>query len=127
MPLALEPGSKHKIWLDIDADKPFETRPMFLIKAQTMRTQVALGTAVDEFYDSVQSFNSQTAMDRICEMLSTCIVGWENIEIDGESIPFQIDLIQDILNSHEGLELINKVLAYNKLSVDEKKSSELPV
>lgn len=124
MPLALEPGESNVIWLDIDADKPIETRPVFFILAQSMRGQIKFGKAYDEFIAGLTTTND--AANGMCELLATIIVGWRNMIQDGVEIPFSQDAFLDILTLKESQELVQKVLSYSRVSADEKKSSESP-
>jgi hypothetical protein len=122
MPLALEPGEKNIVWLDVDADKPIETRPVFFILAQSMRGQMKFGKAYDDFIAGIKT--TDEAASGMCELLASVVVGWKNMFKDGVEIPYSQDAFLDILTLKESQELVQKVLGYSRVSSDEKKSSE---
>lgn len=123
MPLSLEPGERNKIWLKSDADKPIESRPVFYAKFLSMRGQRKLGEALDDFWAHMKKDATPATIEmRLVELLADSITGWENMG----GLEFSRAAFVELLSVMEAMELVQCVLSGGRLSLDEKKSSELP-
>lgn len=115
MPAFLEPDQKFAVVLDIDKNKPKETRPTFFVKSLSMREQKRLSDDMD------LSFNHETTeqiCNATCELVRKYVVGWENM---GQYKFAETDL-QEILSIQEARELLRKVLSNSYVQHEEKKS-----
>ena len=118
MPKSLEPEVDiFEVWLQSDAAKPIESRPVFLCKTQSMRGQRKLLIAYDQFYDTKSDDPIEQRFDTLIDCVLEIVVGMRNMgdhKLTKESI--------DALLTHaEATELIRKV-AMNAPSHEEKKS-----
>lgn len=123
---ALEPGLKLELWLDWDASKPRDKRPVFFTKALSMREQTALADKYDKILESTgDDAMTMPRLDAsIVELLEQFITGWENQNDrdSGEPIPFTPDAFADVLDRHEAFELVRKAMAGASMTTEEKKS-----
>lgn len=120
MPLFLEPGQQYPIVLDIDADKPKESRPTFYAKSQSMRGQQRIGEVLDMWGDN-PDLTLCELFDATLAVLSGVVVGWTHMGRE-----FSIDAMKDVLNYSEARELLRKVMYNQHITPDEKKSLESP-
>jgi hypothetical protein len=114
MPIFLEPDQTFEVSLEIDKEKPIATRPVFLVKSQSMRGQRKIMEAIDMLH--VDGVTVSQVFDATIAQLERCLVGWRNMAID-----FATDKIEDILNYNEATELLRKIAYNQKMSGDEKK------
>lgn len=115
MPASLEPNQKFAIVLDIDKDKPKESRPTFFVRSLSMRDQQQLSVDMDACFE----FDTTSQIcDSTCELVKRYIVGWENM---GQYEFGKADL-QNFLSIQEARELLRKVLSNSHVQHEEKKS-----
>ena len=114
MPILLEPDCTFCVSLDIDKDKPVETRPAFIAKAQSMRGQRSVLEVIDCLREDGATIDS--IFDRTLAKLKQVIIGWKNIDK-----PFSADVLDDVLTFGEARELLSKVAYNQRMDADEKK------
>jgi hypothetical protein len=118
MPKSLEPEiDVFEVWLQSDANKPIETRPVFICKTQSMRGQRKLLTAYDQFYDTTTNETIDQKFATLIDVVFSILAGWRNMggkDLTRESI-------DELLTHAEATELVRKV-AMNAPSHEEKKS-----
>jgi hypothetical protein len=114
MPAALEPNQRFPIVLDIDKDKPVDSRPTFYVVSLSMREQQRLG---DELNAALELNTTQEIFDATCQLLNKYLVGWRNMG----QYQYPSD-VQEFLSHSEARELLRKVLHSSYVSDDEKKS-----
>jgi hypothetical protein len=115
MPIALEPGLTFDVWLDWDADKPIESRPVFIAKTQSLRHQREIHRVIDMIFEPDAKVDDVFDSAVRC-VLMTC-VGWRNMA----DLPFNQSSIEEILSFSEIRELLRKIAANQRMSVEEKK------
>lgn len=115
MPAFLEPDQKFAVALDIDKDKPKESRPVFFVKSLSMREQKRLSDDMDLALDCD---TTEAICEATCNLVNRYVVGWENM---GPHKFGQSDL-QDFLSIQEARELLRKVLSNSYVQHEEKKS-----
>jgi hypothetical protein len=114
MPLFLEPDQRFPIVLDSDKDKPIESRPTFFAKSQSMRSQLALSTAMDE---ALSHKTTQEIFDATCCLIADNITGWANMGAYTHG-----NDIKEFLSHGEARELLGKILSNQHVNPEEKKS-----
>ncbi len=117
MPLCLEPNQRFPIVLDIDADKPVESRPTFFVVSLSMREQMKLSAGMDA---ALSHDSTEAIFDATCKLLDNYLVGWENMgphDYSGANAA-------DFLTHAEARELLRKILGNSHVSLEEKKSCE---
>ena len=115
MPAFLEPDQRFAVVLEIDKDKPKETRPTFIVKSLSMREQKRLSDDMDTALDRE---TTDQICDATCELVKRYVVGWENM---GQFVFGESDL-QEFLSIQEARELLRKVLSNSYVQHEEKKS-----
>jgi len=115
MPLALEPNQKFPIVLDIDKDKPAESRPTFFAPSLSMRSQGVLSREMDE---ALAHQTTGEIFAATCSLLEKYVVDWKNMG----SFEFGKAKFEEFLTHGEARELLSKVLANSHVSLEEKKS-----
>jgi len=119
MPVFLEPDITFDVCLDIDANKPVESRPTFIAKSQPMRGQLKILEVVDRLFDEHPPATDDLFAET-CDMLASSLVGWKNMG----GFEFSRDAIMDVLEYKEARELLRKIAYNQKVSAEQKKSSE---
>lgn len=120
MPLSLEPDRRFPVVLDIDKDKPKETRPTFFANSKSMRDAEAMAAEFNAMLNDSQ--NDAELYQNTCEMLYKHVVGWKNM---GEfSFPASAQQWYDcgVLTFPEATELLRKIIINRNLLPEEKKS-----
>lgn len=115
MPLCLEPNQRFPIVLDIDADKPVDTRPTFFVVSLSMREQTKLSAGMDA---ALSHDKTEQIFDATCELLDDYIVGWSNMGTH----TYPDACVKDFLTHGEARELLRKILGNSHVSPEEKKS-----
>lgn len=115
MPAFLEPDQKFAVVLEIDKDKPKESRPTFFVKSLSMREQKRLSDDMDSALDCD---TTDQICDATCSLVSRYLLGWVNM---GPHEFGKSDL-QDFLSIQEARELLRKVLSNSYVQHEEKKS-----
>ena len=119
MPLGLDPDATVELWLDSDADKPIDSRPVFLFKFLTYRkfrqVQELRKRAIESTTD--EQFNAA-----INEALLIGLSGWRNMN----GIAFSVEAIDDVLTPAEKWELICDYPAKVNLTETDRKNSRSP-
>lgn len=125
MPIALEPGGRYPVVLEIDKNKPEATRPTFYFKALAGRKWREAARISDSLELQRDSFQ---VVDQLYEAVKWGLVDWEHM-IDpetGQAIPFNPDDLDLIIQPAEAAELIPKMLTAGLPTGDERKNSESP-
>jgi hypothetical protein len=117
MPLCLEPNQRFPIVLDIDADKPIDTRPTFFVVSLSMREQMKLSAGMDA---ALSHDKTEAIFDATCKLLDDYLVGWTNMGPHD----FAEACVKDFLTHGEARELLRKILSNSHVSFEDKKSSE---
>ena len=104
MPLKLEPNQTFEVFLEIDKDKPKESRPVFMATVQSVRGQRKISETVDAWRDPEYFKTANDLYDTAVELLKSLIVDWRNM---GQ--PYDADKIEDVLTYLEIRELIQLV------------------
>lgn len=125
MPLPLEPNETFEIILKSDKDKPREIQPRFIYRHLTCRQWKKVAKFKDNLDEIAKDKSAKDVLDRmlneIKETATTNLIGWVNMkDLQGNSIPFDIEKFEDIIGLEEANELIAKLENF-RLSVDEKK------
>lgn len=115
MPIALEPGITFDIWLDSDAEKPIETRPVFIARTQSMRRQREIHRVIDLVFAPEATISE--VFDSAIECLVQSCSGWRNM---GDR-SFSKESIEDVLSFSEIREILRKIAANQRMGIDEKK------
>lgn len=117
MPLGLDPDATVELWLDSDADKPIESRPVFLFRFLTCRN-------VRQVQDlRKQAIDSQVdTLKLIDEALLIGLAGWRNMN----GIPFSPEAINDVLTPQEKWELVCEFPSRINLTESDRKNSRSP-
>jgi hypothetical protein len=119
MPVFLEPDQTFDVCLDVDANKPVETRPTFFAKSQTMRGQLKILEVVDRLF-SENPPPPEDLFAETCDMLLSVLYGWKNMG----GFEFSRESLYDVLQYTEARELLRKIAYNQKMSPEQKKSSE---
>lgn len=123
MPQLLNPKrSTFPVSLKCDIeDYPDEaTRPAFIFRALSSDQQ----TEYAEKYDAIKANTPvKEAKDAIVDVIVAGMVGWRNMNLDGDAIPFDATKITSFLTFKELMELALKMLHGNALDHDTKKES----
>lgn len=102
MPKCLDPDSTFTVWLDSDAGKPIESRPVFEVKYQTGRQTIRLM----DLYDNMGERSSGAELMReVFASIASTLVGWRNMGRD-----FDPDALPDLLSYVEVMELFGKII-----------------
>jgi len=117
MPLCLEPNQRFPIVLDIDADKPLDTRPTFFVVGLSMREQAKLSAGRDA---ALSHETTAEIFAATCDLLDDYLAGWANMGPH----KYHEACVQDFLTHGEACELLRKILSNSHVSFEEKKSSE---
>ena len=124
MPKALEPGIRFPMALKSDRELPKETRPVFWVKALSIREQEKLSEVVDSWYDKADDFTTKKWYEQHISFLLEHVEGWDNINDPetGEPIEFGEEGLRDVLSYQETVELVRLFLQNAHLDDMEKKS-----
>lgn len=117
MPLSLEPNQEFCVSLDIDADKPIASRPVFVVHCQPMRGHLRILQVLDRWHE--EGVTLEQLFDDTCKELQRVIVGYKNM--GGFTVEADI---RDLLSYDEARELLRKIASNAHLKPDEKKSLE---
>ena len=120
MPLSLEPDRRFPIVLEIDKDKPSETRPTFFANSKSMRDCEAMADEYDAMLNDSPS--AKELHQNTCAMLHKHVVGWKNM--GAFTFPTSAQEWYDcgVLTFAEAAELLRKIIHNRSLLPDEKKS-----
>ena len=113
MPIFLEPDQSFSVVLESDKTKPIETRPVFLVKSQSMRNQRKILEVIDIIYK--KDVTVDEIFSATIEQLKRVVCGWSNM---GQ--PFNVDVLEDVLTLTEARELL-MLVAYNQRMDDSEK------
>lgn len=119
MPVFLEPDQTFPVVLDSDLQKPEDVRPTFFARSQTMRKQIGILNVLDRLHEDKNATAEELFADA-CRVLSETVVGWKNMG----GIEFSPDLFDEVLNYSEARELLRKIAYNQKVTPEQKKSSE---
>lgn len=114
MPICLEPGVELTVSLASDEHKPLESRPVFVVKAQSARQTRRLGSLLDQLAEKA---NCESLHDEAITELQNVVVGWRNIPVE-----FSKDAMWDVLHIQEVIEILRRTLWTSRVDADEKKS-----
>lgn len=124
MPRHLDPNNTFDVWLESDAQKPEERRPIF--SAKYLSGAVWLEVAAIKDRINAQSA-PEDALGDIYSGLTKCISGWRNMtQPDGTLIPFSQDALPLVLGPGEAIELLDKAVRQSDMKVADAKKSESP-
>lgn len=124
MPLALDPEQKIVISLQLDQNKSEEVRPSFIVRFLSGRDRRKISENINEALKSKSDDDSEKL---IFDAVKIGLVGWKNIvNRAGEVIPFDINLLPEILTDLEMWELIGLMLKKTRLSEIDLKNLESP-
>jgi hypothetical protein len=132
MPKAMDPNANHEIWLESDADKPADTRPVFVCRPLTGYDQMRIADVQDSL-DGAPGFRH--GMESVFTALRIAIIDWRNMTWPdspslpegakaGDPMPFAQGRFEYLLDATEAVQLLAKVLGLGKASDDEAKKSE---
>jgi len=121
MPLTCNPDSTYDIVLSTDKDKEPADQPAFVFQYLTGRKWKQVANLSDEF----ESANSGADMlDLAFDAIKISLIGWKNLtDPQGNEIPFDLSILDDILTMTEATELMQAVVSQN-VTVDDKKKLE---
>lgn len=109
MPIALEPGGRYPVVLEIDKDKPAATRPTFYFRALSGRK---IKEATSYLAELKESANDDMAFVKFFDAVRVGLVGWEHM-IDpetGEPIAYDPQELDALVTPHEAMELFYKMI-----------------
>lgn len=116
---SLEPGTRQDIVLPCDKDR--EIPPVYEVVSLSLRDAKALSMAYDKVFDLSDKENSGQVFEELVGVLSRVLVGWRNVLLGGEAIPFSEESIWDALTYQRAKDLVVECLAGNYLSEEDKK------
>jgi hypothetical protein len=116
MPISFRPNATVWVWLDVDKDIDFATRPRFKCRVFTC-------AALDDWYDSLESLVKKNASAKqTAEFLMTYLVGWENFKTE-----FNSDELCRVLTLREMWELARSLPVKAGASEDDLGKSASPL
>jgi hypothetical protein len=118
MPRVLAPGATIRVVLESDQSEPVESRPTFLFRALSAREWMAVAEAAE-------ADKKQTHIAMVLKLERIALIGWENMNRDGQPIPFSLEDLDAIVDIGEAIELFEKFVNATKLSPADKKKLEL--
>lgn len=135
MPLAFDKDATTPIWLESDANKPIETRPVFLARFLTRREMRKFRETLTQRSAEIDALNKArqdgTPLPRvdgdavfadIVGVIRACITGWRNmIGPDGVAIPFDGDFDAVLSEYSEFWELAYACLNKPRADAEDKK------
>lgn len=125
-PIMLDPKSVIEIWCASDMEIPIETRPVFMVRTLNNRLFYEVSGLVTRVQES--GGNARMAIEltpKVEAMFKTCLVDWRNMNnLDGSEIPFNVDVVGDILTPSETYELLMKAMTGADMGYAEKKALE---
>lgn len=123
MPKRMDPNSFDEIFLDSDAHISAADRPVFMVKTFTGREQLEYASLTDQLNQSDSNLASFKIMFRLLGMF---IIGWRNMSDGpgGETIPFDVERLPDIIDAEEAIELMKKHSALTGVSTEDLGKSE---
>lgn len=116
MPLKLEPNQTFDVCLDIDKDKPADTRPVFEVRVLSVREQRKISAALEK---AMQAETTDGYYDGLVDLIDDVVTGWRNMGQD-----YSKEALEDVLVHVEMRELLAKIQVGQAMTEDEKKSSE---
>lgn len=125
MPLSSNPNKTTTCWLDVDADDPLATRPVFLVRYMT-NAQVERHR---ELFDAAAAEpDNARALDLLLQAIDVGIVGWRNFfDEKGEPVPYSHEALLDgRLLERELWEIARTYPAFVRLAEDDRKNSGSP-
>lgn len=118
MPLCMDPQARVPYVLESDRGK--EKPPTFFLRPLTVRLFREANTIDD------QMRGAEDPITVLMNGIRLGLVGWENVTSEeGKPIPFAAESLEDVIGMQEAVELIRAVNTAGKLSIDEKKVSDL--
>jgi hypothetical protein len=119
MPVFLEPNSTFEVCLDADEHLPEEVRPTFIARSQSMRNQLKILDVVDRIFSN-GNVKLEDLFRETIETLGIAVTGWRNMG----GIEYSVDAFYDLLTYKEARELLRKVAYNQRVTPEQKKSSE---
>ena len=121
--LAMDPNNTFEIFLECDKEKPKAERPCFVYHYLTGRQWLK----VAEVQEKLTEHESMAALvDSVYGGCRVGLVGWKNLNgPDGAEIPFDANMLEDILTLKEAQELVLAV-QNNGPTVEDKKKFDSP-
>jgi len=135
VPRCLHPEDTFDIALDSDLRLPEDERPVFTFRPLSIRQWRVCISAIERVQglDDSHPENVGPAIDAICDVLRTGLVGWRNMldhnVADGAEplwIPYDPAKLDELLDMNEATELMQKMMSANELTVEDKKKSASP-
>ncbi len=99
MPVSADPTRTVDVWLESDADKPIETRPVIECRFLTRRQR---SRHVEHMAQAVKLQKGDEAWKHIYDAWRVGVVGWRNQVVAGEGTPVSYDAgenLPDLLHS----------------------------
>lgn len=101
MPISADPDATAEYSLASDADKPAESRPVFICRFMTRKEHRHVADLVQEAYDTPATPEGDAECYRLLiEAIGIGVVGWRNI-----AIPFDLSRLDEALSDREFWEL----------------------
>lgn len=97
MPIALEPDERRVVWLATDAEKPIESRPVFVCAAPSRRKMIEYGR-IRKLY--AETTDDGSFFELILDAILLGVTGWKNIPVE-----FGREAMIDLLTEGELIEL----------------------
>jgi hypothetical protein len=119
MPLGLDPDATVELWLDSDADKPIESRPVFLFRFLTCRK---IRQVQDIRKRALESKDDAEFVKLVDEALLIGLAGWRNMN----DIPFSPEAADDVLTPKEKWDLVCVYPSKITLTEADRKNSRSP-
>lgn len=114
--ILLDPENRVEFWLDIDADKPPESRPTFIARPISAR-----GWAnCNELIRGAPEQPGQDGLDRLLAAIQLLVVGWRNVSDE----PFSVERLANIATFDELWAIFFKAIEATRPSEDERKKSD---
>lgn len=119
MPLGLDPDATVEVWLESDADKPMENRPVFLFRFLTCRK---IRQVQEIRKRALESKDDAEFVKLVDEALSIGLAGWRNMN----GIPFSPEAVDDVLTPREKWDLVCVYPSKITLTEADRKNSRSP-
>lgn len=114
MPLALDPEQTILISLQLDQDKPAETRPAFRVRFLSARERRQV---LEKINAALAADHDDAAEQLIVDAIRIGLVGWENLlDRSNHAVPYDSTMLPEFLTDLELWELVGTMLRQTRLT-----------
>jgi len=123
--LALDPRETFEVLVASEEGTPDATRSRFTFRYLSAREFRKVNALAGE-YEALKALSSDQVLDRLTAALRVNLVGWCVREVDTESVPFDLEKLEDICTVSELWELFDAARRQSRLDGPEKNASGSP-